>query len=65
MILYLLAVFKKCFFVKPHFSPSVLQTHFGDTPRPERRRTLRRDFHFWCCCRACKEEYPRAEDLPR
>lgn len=42
----------------------IYQAHFGDTPLEERRRTLLSMFHFWCQCRACREDYPLAGGLP-
>ena len=42
----------------------VYQGHFGDTGRDRRRAVLRKEFHFWCGCHACEQDYPQARNLP-
>ncbi len=41
------------------------QAHFGNTARRQRRRILRKNFHFWCECEACRGDFPESASLPR
>ena len=36
--------------------------HYGDTTKEKRQELLQRKFHFQCCCLACEQDYPSAEE---
>ena len=39
--------------------------HFGDTPLETRQKNLKIMYHFQCSCLACKNDYPRSQNLPK